>query len=276
MTDTIEQQREETVPAELPADTAAPAPADSWDEVQSLLDDFDRQTATPEPDNATEQGAGENGAAVSDNELDKLLADLSAPSADRQRITDLEGELSSVRAAELDRQSRADFEGFSKKLQATLGPNVDEQFSRTNLLAMAAENPALEAAWRYRNLTDAERRAAGLEFQQLEVLYHRAQQAPDDPRKAQALAALEQRGQQLGLMMNAHKILNNTWREVQKRASKVAPAIDEQATADHAAVAFAVREASSGDLPEPQVDLGKLSDVEFRKHLRDKYNISGF
>jgi hypothetical protein len=43
-------------------------------------------------------------------------------------------------------------------------------------------------------------------------------------------------------MLNSRKILNDVWRDVVKRAKEVAPLIDELATADRDAVAFAVRE----------------------------------
>jgi hypothetical protein len=125
--------------------------------------------------------------------------------------------------------------------------------------------------WANRHVTDEQLRAADREFQQLEVLYHQAQRAPDDPRKQQALAAMEQRGYQLGLLMNSRKILNDLWRDVQKKASKVLPAVDELATADHFAVAAAVREASSGDLPAPRIDFATMSDREFAEYTRKNY-----
>jgi hypothetical protein len=196
---------------------------------------------------------------------------LNGPTADQQRITSLEGELNSVRAAELDRQSRQDFEGFSKKLQAECGVNVPDDFARTALLAAAMERPELQIAWQHRHITDEQLRAADAEFRQLESLYNRVLAAPDDPRKQQALAQMYQRGQELGLMMNSRKILNNVWRDVQKRASKVAPPIDELATADRDAVAFAVREAHSGDIPEPPVQWGNLSAAEGRKKSRELF-----
>jgi hypothetical protein len=136
---------------------------------------------------------------------------------------------------------------------------------------MAVENPALEHAWRFRHLTDQERRTADAEFRQLEALYNRVQQAPYDPRKAQAMAQMERRGQELGLMMNAHKILNNVWRDVVKRARAVAPPIDPEATQTHDDVAWAVKQASSGDIPEPPVRWGSLSAKEGREKVMKEY-----
>jgi hypothetical protein len=260
MTDTAVIEREPEV-ATSEADVAAPAAEPSLDD---LLEEYDRATAKPdEPDGSNQ----ETNAPIAD--VDAFLADLGK---DSQRVTELEGEIGSLRAAELQRRDREDFEGFSTKLQEQLGPNVDDQFARTNLLALAVENPALEAAWRYRNLTDAERRAADLEFQQLEVLYNRVQQAPNDPRKAAALAEMERRGQELGLMMNARTILNNTWRDVQKRASKVAPAIDEQATADRDAIYQSIRDGQGPiNIPEEKPNFGIMDDKTFRDYTKRHY-----
>jgi hypothetical protein len=274
MSEALEEQREETAPVEarLPADTPTSpigvTPASS-DDLDSLLEEFDaatgKQPEAPASDNTEQSGA------VSD-ELDKFIADFAGPTADQKRIGELEAEIGSVRAAELDRQSRADFEGFSKKLQAECGPNVDDQFARTNLLAMAAENPALEHAWRFRHLTDDQLRAADQEFRRLEALHMRVQLAPDDPRKVAAMAQIERRGQELGLMMNARAILNTVWRDVQKRASKVLPAIDPIATADHDLIAQSIRDGQGPiDLREPAPDFASMDDRTFREYTRKTY-----
>ena len=190
--------------------------------IDDLLAEYDAKTRQAEPaDNADADGNIPNGTNQdASGELDELLAQLSGPSPDQQRIEQLTGEIGSLRAAELERQSRADFDGFSKKLQAELGPNVDQDFARTYLLAAYADRPELAIVWANRHVTDEQLRAADREFQHLEVLYHQAQRAPDDPRKQQALAAMEQRGYQLGLLMNSRKILNDLWRDVQKRAAQ--------------------------------------------------------
>jgi hypothetical protein len=77
----------------------------------------------------------------------------------------------------------------------------------------------------------------------------------------------EQRGQELGLMMKSRKILNDTWRAVQKKASKVLPDIDVLATADHDAVSFAMKQTVAGDIPSPPVNWGRLSGKEFREKV---------
>jgi hypothetical protein len=111
--------------------------------IDDLLAEYDAKTRQAEPaDNADADGNIPNGTNQdASGELDELLAQLSGPSPDQQRIEQLTGEIGSLRAAELERQSRADFDGFSKKLQAELGPNVDQDFARTNLLAAYADRP---------------------------------------------------------------------------------------------------------------------------------------
>jgi hypothetical protein len=155
-------------------------------------------------------------------------------------------------------------------LQGQLGPHVPDDFAKTQLLAMSVGRPELELAWRYRNLSDDDRRAADLEFRQLEALYYRTRQAPDDPRKAQALAAMERRGQELGLAMNARTIIANARRDVLRAASRARPPIDEEATAMRDEVIAAVRGASTPVIPEAPVKWGSLTGKEFReKVLRD-------
>jgi hypothetical protein len=262
MSEAIEQPREDVTAPETPA---------SADDLDSLLAEYDSKV-TPEPVPATGTDADISGNAPTDQPLDQQTwEELLGPSP---RVAELEGELTSVRQQERDRQSRSDFEGFAKKLQADLGnPNIPEDFARTTLLAMSVEKPELQVAWQYRHLTSEQRRAADLEFQQLEALYWKAQQAPDDPRKAEALAQMERRGQELGLMMNAGKILDRAWRDVQKRAEKVLPAIDSEVTATRMEVAQLIRDGGSGREPPPmpQVQLGSLDTQEYRRHVRETY-----
>jgi hypothetical protein len=272
MTDAVEivqkEEPEETAPASaLPTDVSAPpvgtAPASS-DDLDSLLAEFDAATSKP-ADEPAQDNTGQDA-----TELAKLIDDLGS-SQERQQIERLTDEIGSLRAAEADRQSRADFEGFAAKLQKELGPHVDERFARTNLLAALAERPELATVWQYRHASDEQLRAADREFRQLEALYNRTLAAPDDPRKQQAIAALEQRGWQLGLMLNSRAILNKVWRDVQKKASKVLPPIDVEATADHDMVAQSVRDGSTPILPEPPVKWGNLSAREGRERIKQDF-----
>src|SRR5262249_9427822 len=109
-----------------------------------------------------------------------------------------DGEINALRAAEFQRQERAAFEKFSSELQDQLGPNIPSDYAKTSLLAMAAQDRNLEAAWRYRGLTNEELATADRKFRQLEALHFQVQHSPDtDPRKPQTLAMLEQRGREL-------------------------------------------------------------------------------
>jgi hypothetical protein len=274
---TVIEQEPETAPAEpaaqLPADASigtTPASSDSWDEVQALLDDFDAKTAAadlpPEPtaDNA-------NGPDASSDELDKLLADLTGPSPDQQRIGELTGEIDRLRQVELERQSVRDFEGFSRALQDQLGPNLPADYAKTSLLAMATEDPNLQAAWKYRSLTPEQIAAADKEFRELEALHFRAMQAPDDPRKQQAIAMLEARGRELGLAMNAKAIIMNARRAVQKRAESFRP-IDEDATELRADIAFQMKQGKGpAVIPEERPNFGVMTDRDFQAYTRKHY-----
>jgi hypothetical protein len=272
MMDTVEVITVE--PETAPVAEAVEAPVTGLPHGSSSVDDRSLDDLLADYDAAVnKQSQSEEIAPQETSDFDKQINELLGyDPADRQRIEQLTGEIGSLRAAELERQSRADFDGFSKKLQAELGPNVDENFARTNLLAAYADRPELAIVWANRHVTDEQLRAADREFRELEALYHQAQRVSnDDPRKAQAISWLERRGYQLGLLMNSRKILNDLWRDVQKRAAKVAPPIDELATTDRDAVVFAVREASSGDLPAPLVNFATMSDREFAEYTRKHY-----
>jgi hypothetical protein len=270
MTEAInEELPREDVSVEQSAGTPAP------DDLDSLLAEFDAKVAA-QPKSATDESSI-GGTNTTDQNFDQTLADLLRSSEEQQRIEQLTGEIGNLRSAELDRQSKADFEGFSAKLQQELGPNVPDDYAKTQLLAMSVERPELQVAWQYRHLTNEQRAAADLEFRQLEALYWKAQRAPDDPRKAEALAQMERRGQELGLM-NAGKILDKAWRDVQRRAEKALPPIDPDVTATRMELAQIIRDGGSNRQapPEPPVQLGRLTDSEYRQHLLEKYGIAGF
>ncbi len=136
---------------------------------------------------------------------------------------------------------------------------------------MSAENPDLEVAWRFRNLTPEQRAAMDREFQELEVLYHRAQQASDDPRKAQAMAQMEAKGREIGLVLTAGKILNNARRDVVKRAEKVKPAIDSYQTELRQEIAGIMRGVGGKVAPQAPTNYGKLSGAEGRRKVMEEF-----
>ncbi len=257
----------ETDVIEKPDDVPAPTPDISGDApapeptIDDLLNEYDRSVQQPEPESSSDNAAPE---ATLDDQFRELFPD--------PRISELQGQVNNLQAVEFQRQSRADFEGFAKKLQAELGPNVPDDYAKTQLLAMSAENPDLEVAWRYRNLTSEQRTALDREFQQLEVLYHQAQQAPDDPRKATALAQMEARGREIGLALNAGKMLDRVWRDVQKRAAAVKPAVDSEQTALRQEISGLMRSAGRGLPPaEPPPNFGKMSGPDGRRAVLERY-----
>jgi len=71
-----------------------------------------------------------------------------------------------------------------------------------------------------------------------------------------------------------------TWNKFAKSLSKEAEKdfpvskVDEEATADHAAVAQAVRGASTKVAAEPPPDLSKMSDAELRKFTQENWGFS--
>jgi hypothetical protein len=236
------------------------------------LAEFDRATQRePQPAADTAQPNGDTAAQPTDD-VDAFLASLDTSSADRQRIDQLTGEIDGLKAAELDRQSRADFEGFAKQLQSQCGPNCPDDYARTTLLSMAMERPELQAAWHHRHLTNEQRRAAELEFKSLEVLYDQVRRSPDDdPRKAQALTQIEQRGAQLNQMLTARQLLNGAWKDVRNRADKVKPPIDPEATQVHGEISQYMRGAGGKVEPEPPPRFGEMTDSELREYTRKNF-----
>jgi len=162
---------------------------------------------------------------------------------------------------------------YAQHLQQQCGPHAPDDYARSQLLALAMERPELQVAWKYRDLTGAQRQAVEREFRQLEQKYRYAQTTPDSPEKAQALAEMERRGQELAFVYGAQKMLNDARNEIRTRAGKLRPPIDEEATADRNAVAQAVRESGSGRAvpPEPPIQWGRLTENEFRNLTREKF-----
>ncbi len=91
---------------------------------------------------------------ISDS-IDALLRDISG---DSQRVTELQGEVDNLRAEMHRRQGLEAFNKYASDLQGKLPETLPSDWARTSLIAAAAQDPNLEAAWRYRNLTEADRR----------------------------------------------------------------------------------------------------------------------
>jgi hypothetical protein len=241
---------DEIAAPDVAAAAASPAPVD---DVEQLLAEFDRaQTSAGTP------------------VQDDAFADLLRDPADQQRIGELSGELESLRSAEFQRAEREAFDEYSAQLQSKLPEHLPPDYARNSLLSAAAQDPNLSAAWQYRGITEEQRRQADREFRDLERLHGQIQRAPDDGRKASALAQIENAGRQLGLMLNSKEILRRLERDIQHRAASFHP-VDPDATADYAAVAAAVRDGGGKVSPEPPPNLGSLTDNELRNYTKKNF-----
>src|SRR5689334_23358750 len=92
MTDStvIEEQSHDVATAPVAEPDSTPPAEQSIDD---LLAEYDRATAQPEPEPATIDNVGQDG-----HEIDALLAEFGAPSAERQRITELSGQVDALNA----------------------------------------------------------------------------------------------------------------------------------------------------------------------------------
>src|SRR5262249_7384781 len=196
-----------------------------------------------------------------------------------KRVTELEGELNSARAemhgvrAEMHRKAEIQaFEKYAKVLQSKLPEYCTPDHARNALLAAAAQDPSLEAAFRYRSLTDADRLAADAELKQLEVLHQQVQQAPPDPRRQTTLQQIERRAQELQLALNSLPMLLRVTREIETKAKAFRP-IDPLVSADREMVAAAIRDGGAGKAmpPDPPAQLGNMGKAEYRDHVRKSY-----
>jgi hypothetical protein len=269
------------VPAEAgvaPAEsieTPALEPSSASDAIDQLVQDY--EAANPPAPKVAEQAPPADDFEQQLNELlgqqqSDPLADLANEQA-KGRITELEGALNGLRAEAYQRAELESFDKYANELQAKLPEYCSPEHARNALLAAAAQDQNLQAAWRYRDITNEQRRAAEGQFRQLENLYWQVQQAPNnDPRKQTALTQIEQRAQQLQLMVAAPGLLLKAERDIIKTANAHRP-IDPDASADRAAVSFAVKEAGSGRAPpsEPPTEWGKLTGAEGRQKVKDKY-----
>jgi hypothetical protein len=255
---------EQAAPVEAPASTGDDPVPGAGDDIQGFLDEYERANPA-EPSTATNEPAGD-APQLKDDAIDSFLQDLNT---DGKRVNELQGELDGLRA-EMHRKAELEaFDKYSSELQAKLPEYLPDDYARTQMLSKATQDPNLIAAWDYRKLSDLDRRAADAEFKQLELLHAQITRDPrNDPRKGAALAAIERRGQQLGLMMNAPEILRRAERDIIKRANDYRP-IDPDATADRAMVAAAVRDGRGVvDLKEPAPDFASMTDAEFNAYKR--------
>jgi hypothetical protein len=264
-TETIEQPREDVV---VEQSTAAPAPADTWSELDQALADYDARVSQPEP-------APDNSAHTSraQDPLDQLLAEFNVPSADQQRITELTERNTAYEQERAFSQLRESVVKFADELQEVC-PNINV---RERLELMEGRDPNLIPAFQCSGLSDAERAVARADYQAAEKLYQRWLAEPDsNPNKQSTLRHLEAEGKRLWTMVNGKQILQNAIKAIRKENADKVPDMtheDWMVTADRDMVYAAIRDGGSGREPPPmpQPKLGELDTQEYRRHVRETY-----
>jgi hypothetical protein len=259
-----------------PVDAPAAAPGtDSFDE---SIREFESATAPP-PAASPEPAARPE---ANYDEIDRLLADLQQPEwsgssifgqqhvdaqqqVQQQRETEwlnaLQSENAQLRSriqGDIDRQA---FEKFSGEIQNRLPQHLPGDYAAVQLKAMAMERPELVLAFDGRHL---DRRAVDAELRQVETALNH--QVTDPARRAELMSY----GHRLGCFLNSKEILRRATHEIVKRGREFHP-IDETATADHDAVAAAVRGSSAKASPEPPPNFGNMSDKQLREYTKTNF-----
>jgi hypothetical protein len=258
MTET-ERKPDDVVSYNASQDTKSPPESD---DISQLLAEFDAKTAQPaEP--ATDGNVSDN---VSADELDRLIADLSQPSPDQQRITELTGQVDSLRAEEFRRGELAAFNEMAEGLQQAMPSWAPPDYAEMRLKALAHDQ-IIALAWELRNVDKV---AAQFELTKVTREFLQLKQDPAaDPKRVQEL---QQYGARLEIAISANAILRKARLDIINEAAKLKPPYDPDATQIHMDVAAAVRGASAPlDLKEPEPEYGKLSASEGRQLVKAKY-----
>jgi hypothetical protein len=268
-------------PADAPAPEAAARPGD---DLGDYLEEY--QTATARPTTPPTDQSSPATQATGDA-IDQLLAELSQPTGPGQsplfthgadvhqqaqaqeqlqgRLDVLQSENAQLKQFVQHQRDVRDFNRLTASVQSKLPGHLPGDFAETQLLAAAINNPDLQQAFDFRSV---DRRAAEVEMRKVEVELQRLSRDPAaDP---QQIANLQQYGYRVGLALNSREILRRAIRDVERRGL-AHTVIDETATADHDAVAAAVRGASGKAQPEPPPNFGNMSDAELRKYTKENF-----
>jgi hypothetical protein len=258
---------------------AAPGPTDD-DIIELLNQDAARQQQESEFQAAQQRYAGE--AAQSSLELARR---------DHQ-VRELEqtvGQLQQTIFAEQQRQhrqrSKADFDAMVAPVQRDLeaeGVDVPPDYVETQLLAAVARNPELIEAHEARYFQGhdpltAARLEAGIR-QEAEAMAKAALSIANPVQRQAAERHIQdwmRRAWQAAFVdPREHRakgaaIVRRAIDQIVKDAHR--PRIDPDATADRLAIVAAMKGASGKPPPEPPVNLGRLTEGEFRKHTMERY-----
>jgi hypothetical protein len=204
---------------------------------------------------------------VSADELDRYIAELSGPSPDQQRISELTGQVDSLRAEEFRRGELQAFNDMAADLQQQLPSFVPPDYAEMRLKALAHDQ-TIALAWDLRNTDKA---AAQFELARVTREFLQLKQDPAaDPKRLQELS---QYGARLEIAISAKAILRKVRLDVINAAAKLPKPLDDEANAVRADIAHLMKEGGSGRErpPEPQVQLGGLDTQEYRRHVRETY-----
>jgi hypothetical protein len=235
------------------------------DELAQLLEEFDRANAPKAELEQSGDNVSQDGQ-VQDSELDRLIADLSQPSPDQQRITELTGQVDSLRAEEYRRGELQAFNDMAADLQQHMPSWLPPDYAEMRLKALAHDN-TVALAWELRNTDKA---AASSELAKVTRAFLELKQNPTaDPKR---LEELQQYGAKLEIAINANGILRKARLDIINEVGRMKPPIDEDATQTHLDVAAAVRGAAAPvNMKEPPIEWGKLSGTEGRQKVKEQF-----
>jgi hypothetical protein len=247
--------RPATQPEQQPTDQSSPAPQASGDELDRLLDELSRP-AGPAP-------SGLFGPRY-EGDLQQALEQQQQDLQSRLAVTQSENQ--QLRGFVEHQRAVRDFNRLVTETQKMLPDHLPTDYAETQLLAAAVNNPVLQQAFDFRNV---DRRAVDRELRQVETVLAHFQRNPSAAAPGQ-VEQLTQHSFRLGLVLNSKEILRRATHDIVKRGRSHTQ-IDEQATADHDAVAASVRGASGKAQPEPPPNFGAMSDAELRKYTKQNF-----
>jgi len=263
MAGAVEIVKEEPETAPVEARSQLPAQSDVWSETDALIDEFNQKTATPEPE--PEQLPASETDAAPESELDRLLADLSAPSADQQRADGLQSQLNELQIQVHREREIAAYHAMADDLEKTvqeIAPHVPDGWTKL-MMDSFAHNEEITLAFDYRGIDP---KAAALDLANVQVQLRRLQADPNaDRAQIQQLAQLAYR---LDIAARSPAILRQCRNEILSEARKMKPPIDVEASLDRAAISQAIRDGSAPIIPEAPIRWGNLSAREGRERVK--------
>jgi hypothetical protein len=131
-------------------------------------------------------------------------------------------------------------------------PHVPDGWTKL-MMDSYAHNPEIALAWDTRNIDP---KAAAVDLAHVQHALNQLKGNPDaDPKQVQELNKL---AYQLDIAARSPAILRQCRNQILAEAKKLAPPIDPDATQARDNVAWAVKQAQRGDIPEPPTNWGRL------------------